>query len=299
MDHASSQLQHEDVKLFRSFLVLIKPKILFANLLSAASGFIYGSPHFNYTYFLLLLMSFSLVISSACVLNNYSDRLFDAKMKRTKERIKALNQATLRGSFIFAAVMALLGFTLLFLFFPRITFFLMAVGFFVYLFLYTPLKPFFGYATCIGAVSGAMPLVAGYSATTYCLDLVSLLFFLIIFFWQLPHFMAISLYRKREYEAATIAILPLVRSHSTIKIEMLVHILLFSFVSLIFVLLGHIQRPYAIVLLLSAGLWFLLAFRGLNAKEESKWAESMVHFSILVLLVFCLALSLSKIVSFA
>ncbi len=187
---------------FKNYYELAKPRMVYANVLVAAAAFIYAS-HGNADVGLgvLTLAGLGCVIASACTFNNYFDREMDAKMERTKCRalpsgVLPIHHALAMGSALLVAGFALLALT-------TFTALVVALGGWVaYVVLYTPLKPRSPHALFVGALAGAVPPVVGYASVSGTLDLTALALFLFLFVWQLPHFVAISIYRGEEYAAA-------------------------------------------------------------------------------------------------
>jgi protoheme IX farnesyltransferase len=91
----------------------------------------------------------------------------------------------------------------------------------LYVGVYTPLKRRSVAAVYVGAIPGATPIVMGWTSVTGSLDPGAIALFAILFFWQLPHFMAISLYRRSEFASAGIKILPLVYGDRATRWHML------------------------------------------------------------------------------
>ncbi len=189
---------------FRAYYDLAKPRMVYANVLVAAAAFVYAS---HGTMNLILgaaaLAGLGLVIASACTFNNYADREMDAKMERTKCR--ALPAGILPGShaLLMGALLLLAGLTLLYM--TTLPALLVALaGWVSYVLVYTPLKPRSPHALFVGALAGAVPPVVGYAAVVGALDLTALMLFAFLFLWQLPHFVAISIYRGEEYAAADV-----------------------------------------------------------------------------------------------
>lgn len=198
---------------FRTYYELAKPRMVYANVLVAAAAFVYASNHTNqvgvtashgapsWALGALAVAGLGLVIASACTFNNYMDREMDAKMERTKCR--ALPSGILPGSHALAMGSLLLAAGLALLYATTVAALLVALaGWVVYVALYTPLKPRSPAALFVGAVAGATPPVVGYAAVTGVLDVTALTLFAFLFVWQLPHFVAISIYRGEEYAAA-------------------------------------------------------------------------------------------------
>lgn len=186
----------------RAYYELGKPRMVYANVLVAAAAFIYGSGGvIDWGLAAVALVGLGCVIASGCALNNICDREMDAKMERTRHRGDYLKIVGARNTFIYGSVLAVIGFTCLW-FVNIYALFAAAIGWVAYVLLYTPLKPRSPHALFVGAVAGAMPPVVGYAAAAGTLDAAALALFAFLFVWQLPHFVAISIYRGEEYAAA-------------------------------------------------------------------------------------------------
>lgn len=177
------------------------------NVLVAAAAFIFASHDtIDWRSFFAMVGGLSFVVASACVFNNYADRFMDTHMERTRGRALAAGRINPTHALLFGSLLLLCGVLLLSLV-HLLALGVALVGFVVYVFLYTPLKPNTGYALYAGAVAGAMPPVVGYAAAAGVLDWYALAFFFILFFWQIPHFLAIARYRFDEYSAAGVPLL--------------------------------------------------------------------------------------------
>jgi protoheme IX farnesyltransferase len=187
----------------RSYYRLMKPGIIYGNALMFAAGFFLASAHgIDWPLFLESLAGLSLVIGSACVFNNIADRAMDAKMERTKKRAIPSGKISTRAALMYGVALFAFGSALLYYFSTIAALVSALIGFAVYVFFYTPLKPRTRYALFVGAVAGAMPPVAGYTAVTNAFDLWALGLFAALFVWQLPHFISIAVYRFEDYSMA-------------------------------------------------------------------------------------------------
>jgi heme o synthase len=189
--------------MLRDYYQLAKPGIVYGNLLTTLAAFLFASKwHFLTLPFLAVVLGMALVIASACVCNNYLDRDIDAKMARTKKRPLVSGAISPHAALAYAAALAIVGFTLLYICVNALTALVALAGFIIYVCVYTPLKPQSSVALYVGAVAGAAPVVAGYTAAAGKLDLTAFFLFAFLFIWQLPHFWAIAVYRYDEYAAA-------------------------------------------------------------------------------------------------
>jgi len=151
----------------------------------------------------------SLVVAAGTTLNMVLEIGPDGRMERTRSR--PLPAGRLRPWTAWALGLSLAAISLPMLAL-RVNFLTAALGAFallVYLGVYTPLKPRSVAAVYAGAIPGATPILMGWTAATGTLDLPSTALFAILFLWQIPHFIAISLYRREEYAAAGFRTLPL------------------------------------------------------------------------------------------
>jgi protoheme IX farnesyltransferase len=190
----------------RAYYELTKPGIIYGNALSALAGFFFASRAGEIDWKLLLAMVFGLsfIIASSCVLNNIYDRDIDSKMERTKTRATVTGAISPTNAALFAIVLVVAGAALLYFFTNLLTLRVALLGFFFYVCLYTPLKKRSPTALFVGAVAGAVPVVVGYVAVASALDFYAWILFAFMYAWQIPHFLAISVYKYNDYFAAGI-----------------------------------------------------------------------------------------------
>lgn len=177
------------------------------NVMVAAATYVFASPEvFDWETFAIMASGLAFVIASACVFNNVADRKLDTHMERTKNRALATGKVSPLQGVVYAFALLVLGVALL-MQVHLLALVAAMVGFFVYVFLYTPLKPKSGYALYVGAVAGATPPLVGYAAAAHALDIYAWALFAILFLWQVPHFLAIARYRFDEYAAGGVPLL--------------------------------------------------------------------------------------------
>ncbi len=192
---------------FRNYLCLTKPGMVRGNVIVAAAAYLFGAAVVDWQIFTFLCIGMGCIVGSACAFNNYYDRFIDAKMERTKNRSLASGRVSVRSALVLGFVLLIVGTLILYTFTNTLTLVCALVGFAVYVFAYTPFKHMSGHALWVGAVAGAMPPVAGYVAATNTLDTYAFILFLFLFIWQIPHFVAIALYRFSEYQAAGVPLI--------------------------------------------------------------------------------------------
>jgi len=166
-------------------------------------------------------------------------------------------------------------------------------GFFNYAVIYGLSKYRTVYGTLIGSFSGAIPPVVGYTAVTGRIDGGAWLLFAILVLWQMPHFYAIAIYRLEEYRAAAIPVLPVVVGVARTKVHMVVYLVAFIVVSLLPSFLGYTGQFYLVGMGLLGLAWLGLCVRSFWSRDNRKSARGMFLFSLLVITVFSMLISLN------
>lgn len=287
MDYVQLRLLHDGSFMIKTYYLLMKPGIIFGNILTAASGFALASQgNINYPLLFITLMGLGFVIASACVFNNYIDRDMDAKMERTRSRGIASGLISIPKALLFAFMLGVIGFSIL-SYTNLLTILTAFTGFFVYLVLYAFMKYRSFYGTLMGSVAGAIPPVVGYCAVSNQFDLGALILFMIVVLWQMPHFFAIAIYRIDDYAEASIPVLPIEKGLYVTKVHMMLYIIAFMLTTFLLTATGYTGSLYALVtLLLSLG-WVALCIKGFLAQNHKQWAYKMFVYSLVVIMGWC------------
>jgi len=276
----------------RTYYLLTKPGIIYGNVFTTIAGFLLASRgHVNLGLFLATLFGVSLVIASACVLNNYIDRNIDKKMERTKKRALVTHAVSPANAIIFAIILGVLGFTDLILFTNFLTFFIGLVGFVDYLVLYGLSKRWSVHGTVIGSISGATPIAAGYTAVTNRFDMGALILFSIMVFWQMPHFYAIAMYRIKDYAAAGLPVLPVKKGISSTKLQIFFYLIAFILATALLTPTGLTGNIFLIVVGILGITWVGFDIQGFMTTNNSRWARKMFFFSLIAVMVLCIGIS--------
>lgn len=272
------------------FFSVTKPGIIFGNMVSVCGGFFLASAHsFNFLLLLHTVFGMALVIASACVFNNVIDQDIDALMARTQRRALVVGLISEKTAVVYGILLGLLGFLALGFFTNWLSTLIAFVGYFFYVVVYSLyFKRQSALSTLLGGVAGAVPPVVGYSAVTHQLDLAAVLLFLILLFWQMPHFYAISIYRLEDFSKASLPILPLRQSVRFTKISALVYTALFLIAALMPAIFHYSGIFYGAVALLLGGSWLCIGIFYFNRTEI--WARKMFLFSIINITLLCVAM---------
>jgi protoheme IX farnesyltransferase len=191
---------------FSSYYELSKPGITKMVVFSTTVGYFLGltsvSTHFSslegLIHFVLTVLGTTLVSAGSCALNHFVEREFDAKMARTENRPLVSGDLHPTQGLLFALALSIIGLYFVFLI-NSLTFTLAIVTTVTYIAVYTPLKRKTTFSTVIGALPGAIPALGGYTAVTNSFGVAGVLLFLVLFFWQLPHFYSLSWLYREDY----------------------------------------------------------------------------------------------------
>jgi protoheme IX farnesyltransferase len=236
------------------------------------------------------LLGTALTASGACAFNQIAERDVDARMRRTAGRPIPSGRVSVGAAMTFAAFTGALGVVYLALLVNAITAALAATTLLAYVLIYTPLKRRSPLSTLIGAVPGALPIVGGWTAAGGALDARAWVLFSILFFWQLPHFLALSWIYREDYARAglKVAIASDDDGRRTFRLAALQAGALLP-ISLTPTMLGMAGAPYFFGALLLSG-WFIrsnvLAARNPSlATARRAFTASLVYLPCLLVLL--------------
>ncbi|NIH15391.1 heme o synthase [Serratia symbiotica] len=280
--------------MIKQYLQVTKPGIIFGNLISVVGGFLLASKgSIDYLLFLATFLGVSLVVASGCVFNNYIDRDIDKKMERTKNRVLVRGLIAPSVSLVYATVLGIAGLALLYIGANPLAMWLAVMGFVVYVGVYSLyMKRHSVYGTLIGGLSGAAPPVIGYCAVTNELDTGALILLAIFSLWQMPHSYAIAIFRFKDYQAANIPVLPVVKGISVAKNHITIYILAFMIATLMLTLSGYAGYKYLLVAAAVSAWWLGMALRGYKTENDSIWARKLFVFSIVAIISLSVMISI-------
>ncbi len=200
-----------DVERTADYLALAKPRLNLLVLVTTWAGLYLGSPGGVALPLLVhTRLGTALVAGGAAALNQAWERRTDALMRRTRIRPLPAGRLTTSEGAWFGIVLSALGLVELSWGVNTVAAAVAAATLISYVLVYTPLKVRTSLATIVGAFPGALPPVIGWAAATGDISLEALVLFGIVFFWQMPHFLAIAWMYKDDYARAGIPMLPVV-----------------------------------------------------------------------------------------
>lgn len=241
------------------------------------------------------LLGGTLAAGSANAFNQVIEKDIDELMQRTKRRPLVEKQLTSRESLIFATLVGILSLTIFWIFTTPLATFLTLFAIAYYVIVYTILlKRRTSQNIVWGGAAGCMPVLIGWAAITNTITLSGILFFLVVFFWTPPHFWALAIKYKDDYESAKIPMLPVVASQKVVASAMLWHSLAMVVASIALGFSAKLSMAYVIVATV-LGLAFIYLVGGVRETATlnlEKAAARVFHGSITYLSILSLALTL-------
>jgi heme o synthase len=191
----------EGAAAFSDYLELTKPRLSFLSVLTALVGYLAALPGRSLWTLLPLLLGTGLSAGGVAALNHWMEADTDARMNRTRDRPLPSGRVATGSAFVLGWGLCLGGLAVLFAEVNGISAAFALATMVCYLALYTPAKRWSRWSTEIGAVAGALPPLIGWTAAEGRVSALGWILFSLLFFWQMPHFMAIAWIYRRDYVA--------------------------------------------------------------------------------------------------
>ena len=269
---------------FSAFIELTKPRITILILISTALGYYLAeSEMINYLNFFYTILGTAILSGGAGTINHCIEKDLDMLMDRTKSRPIPAGLISIKTALSFGLAQSIIGFAILWVLVNQLTAILGLATIVLYLFVYTPLKKITWLNTTIGAIPGAMPALGGWAASANQLSPNAWILFAILFLWQHPHFYAIAIMCKDDYERAGFKMLPVIEkeNHRTNR-QIIWHAFLLIPVSLYFVVTGALGIFYFWGALL-LGIVYLASGIPLLKESSIKNAKLLLRTSVVYL----------------
>ncbi len=229
------------------YATLMKPELTSLSVLTALCGFYLAADSFNFMGFLWVGAGTLLLGGGAGALNQYIERDHDRLMRRTEKRPLPAGRLTPRSARNFGVALSLMGLAALLIFTTPLAGFLGGLTILSYLAWYTPLKRVTPLSTLVGAIPGALPPLIGWTAATGTISVGGWVLFLILFFWQMPHFLSLAWMYRKDYARAGYRMLSVIDSDgSRTGLHIMIHTSLLVLVSLLLPIAGLAGEMYTI-----------------------------------------------------
>ena len=263
---------------------LTKPRLSATVIFTAAGGWWLAPVDSHWTIGFFAVLGTTLTVWAANTMNNYLERESDLFMERTKNRPLPNQRMSPNTALAFGLVLTGISLPMLVELTNPLTGLLAGIALISYVLVYTPLKRTSSTNTLVGAFPGALPPLMGWTAATNSIDIGGLLLFSVMMIWQIPHFLAIAIYRREEYAKAGLVMLPEVKGLQFTRAQML----FYTFILLPIPLLLFVANTTSwATLVLGSGLsvyWFGQAIDGYRNKREDKWARKFFGTSLIYLM---------------
>ncbi|MFN8391959.1 MAG: heme o synthase [Bdellovibrionota bacterium] len=277
---------------------LTKPRILTLLLISTCCPMVLAAQgSIPYHLLAFALLGGALISGSASALNCVWDRDIDTVMERTKDRPLPRGRLSVSTSVIFALLLGLIGFVVLYRGLNPMAAGIALFGHFFYVVIYTMwLKRSTPQNIVIGGAAGAIPPIVGWVGVTGRLDYEAMLLFLIIFLWTPPHFWALALNKNSDYQRAGVPMLPVVSGERTTHKQMLWYALSLIPVSGLLVYSSAALGWFSLTVLLSLGVIFaykvfqLMCCIDEDGPLKTRKAWDVFGFSLIYLALFFVCL---------
>ena len=279
----------------RDLLELTKPRITLMVMVTSAAGYFLASGgHPDPGAMLIALVGIALVAGGASGLNQVIERDADARMERTRRRPIPTGRVSVRAATVFTSLLAISGVIYLGILVNGLTAILGLASVISYVFIYTPMKRISSLSTLLGAIPGALPIMGGWTAARPELGPGAWALFGILFFWQLPHFLALAWLFRDDYRRGGFKMLGVEDPESRqTRIQAVLYAAALLPASLLPVTIGLSSGVYGVAALLLGGAYLVAAVR-FFVQADIQSARRLFRTSLLYLPVLLLFLSLDR-----
>ena len=270
----------------RGYVALTKPRIIELLLVTTIPTMVVAARGLPSLWLVLItLVGGTLAAGGANAFNMVIDRDIDAIMERTKRRPLVTGVMTPRAATLFAVALELVAFAVLAVWVNPLSAWLAVSATAFYVFVYTIwLKRRSKQNIVIGGAAGAVPVLVGWAAVTNSLSWTPVLLFLVIFIWTPPHFWALAVRYRDDYEAAHVPMMPVVASLRRTTLEILIYSVIMWALTVFLGPVAHLGWIYAVSATVLGALFTFYALRlyrhALNDRADVSEAMRLFHFSI-------------------
>tara|TARA_B100000900_G_scaffold363388_1_gene337332 strand:+ start:672 stop:1568 length:897 start_codon:yes stop_codon:yes gene_type:complete len=271
-------------KTYKAYLDSSKPKVVLLMIFTSFIGMLLADPlRLNFEILILGNLGIALMSLSAGSINQLLDQKIDSLMQRTKRRPLVTGVLSTKNVVTYSFLMASTGFFILYYYINTLTAWLTFGSLIGYAFIYTLyLKRSTPQNIVIGGAAGATPPLLGWTAMTGQIDLIAIILFLIIFTWTPPHFWALALYRKEEYFAAKIPMLPVTHGEQYTRVHITLYTLMLTIVSFLPFIINFSSYFYLAGALI-LNLIFIFYVLKMQISKNNFLANKIFNYSIIYL----------------
>ena len=276
--------------LLKDLLLLMKPQITALVLITTAGGIWMAPGSIRLEALLAAILGTLGVVVGANTMNCYIERDSDKFMGRTKNRPLPAGRISSTKALIYGLLLTGLSTYALWYWVNLTTTYLAAIAFISYVWIYTPMKRLSPQALVVGSVPGALPPLMGWTAVTGSIDAPGLILFGILFFWQIPHFIAIAVYRQKEYDKAGLKTYPSQYGMLNALVQSLIWSALLVATSLLLAPFGVAGWLYTLIASVLGAILLWYSMIGFWAPHRNTWARKFFLYTLIYLSVLFAAL---------
>lgn len=283
-------------RLIVDLIALTKPRVTGLVMATAAVGMGMAPGRVHLGRAAVMLGMTALLVAAANAFNCWLERDTDAFMQRTAGRPLPAGRLDPSTALVFASVLSVASVPLLTIGVNRMTGLLGAIALLSYVWVYTPLKFKSPWAMVVGAVPGALPPLMGWTAVTGRLAAGGIALFLIVFVWQMPHVIGLSVYRRADYASAGIRVLPLARGLRASRLHAIAWAILMVPVAVLPYVFGLGRGAFLFAALGLSAVYLIAAARTAGDSEQTAdvWGRRLFLWSLLYLPLLFLVLLLDQ-----
>jgi protoheme IX farnesyltransferase len=268
-------------------LELTKPSLATLVMVTAFAGAVVAGGPLPVGRMIVALVATAFVVGAANALNMVAEVDADAQMARTRKRPLPSGRLSPEVALGFGVLAASFGLNVLGLAAGGLACGLALLAFVSYVFVYTPLKRVTPLALWVGALPGALPPLIGYAAAKGSLGETGFWLFAILFLWQVPHFIAISIFREADYRRVGMAVYSVARGAEAAERGVRLYSVLLAVLSLLPAAFGVVRLGYLAAVAPASIAFALLALLGPRGATRERWARRVFFASMPYLIVVC------------
>ena len=279
------KIDHLNIKNFKVFFEITKSRLSISVVFSSIAGYLLATESIDILHIFYLFFGGFCMVGASNALNQVIERDYDAVMKRTQNRPIPMGRISISRALIISLLMIVTGFFIL----SKLNFKTAFFSFFsilIYVSIYTPLKTITPLSVFIGAFPGAIPFMLGWVSVTNKFGIEPGILFMLQFFWQFPHFWAISWVMHEDYQKAGFKMLPSGKKDRKTAFQITFYTLWMILISLI--PYTHYSGSLSLthnsaLLVLMLGITMLYFSIDLMVKKSNKAARKLIIVSIFYL----------------
>lgn len=268
---------------------LTKPSLAALVMVTAFAGAIVAGGPLPVGRMLVALVATAFVVGAANALNMVAEADADAVMARTRKRPLPSGRLSSEVALGFGVLSASFGLNVLGLAAGGLACGLALLAFASYVFVYTPLKRVTPIALWVGALPGALPPLIGYAAAKGAIGAAGWWLFAILFLWQVPHFIAISIFREHDYRRAGMAVYSVAKGAVTAERSLRLYTALLALLAVLPPAFGVVRLGYLAAVAPASVAFAALALLGPRGATRERWARRVFFVSMPYLIVVCSA----------